>query len=984
MTIGSIKKLASRMREALAAKAMGGPALALAQEYAQGCDEAAARLEQCCAMLEKGNGYQALQLAETEPALPELMAALSFGERRQWIDYCRAHQMPVPVSFEASKVQAMDAMYAQGITPAHPLYKDYRSAISKRDDGVALRIIRTIIRLNPSDANAQSEQARLEEKKVRECVTALKVALENGDDEKASQLTTELESVASRKRLENVPEYEEGSIVRQKLQKDGAEEFVRQTVARLTSERQAGDWQAASAALARVDEACMEHGLPLASDLQAPVRELRAWVMEEQERDTELRTFRERLGMACGLATEIAGRLASGRYNSKEAQEKLGALEQAWETVARYGKPVPGAEQLQVEAAAKGLRHELERMRRRRRLALAVTSAAAAAMLGVAGWAGYTHYTASSYAHRIDEAQSAGRLGDTEKLLSELSDGNSGLGGWAGLNRNMEAAQSWVNAERKKLAVAEEALAGLEANAGTGFSGLKAGELLQRLENAQNSVRALVPEFRQSLAAKLSQAGNSVDAHLTAMRSSGVKTVEQQLQRLEKLLGRISPQSSLEVIRTTLAEISPLLDELKVIVSDQRSGVPELPADLALKAREAQKNADNLKKQVEELDAAAAAVARAASLDEFKAALNLFSEIKLVEALAARTAAREVPEANTVLAAMLYNDPARRSSLTNRKGGISMRPTAVLKDDLATLLSIRDDEYLSNIYVVTLQSKIGNRIVLSIGKPRPVEEDPAKPTAIKKFKSKFFEPKPGSVVASFAEDTIPGPDEVVASTTISSTASFVRSLSLESVTDASGETYKEDLMPAFARLAQASNVPASVRAHVWNLLGSIVERDPSGWGLTYCPSLQEDIKRMRALPRSSYGNSLWMLPGDAQKSSEAQAVFKSMKDRSYSAEAMATSAVEDKIILSGIRFGGYSDERGGLKLLPDARNVVEFWFLDRVKKQCRRIKTDSFQPGSDQIPPYTPLFFVSLDRKQLLEQFGRSRNQGSGPFFTEP
>ncbi len=985
MTIYSLKKLILRIKEALVARTTGGPVLALAQEYAQRCEEAAARLDQCCAMLEKGSDYQALQLAETEPALPEVMAALSFAERLQWVDYCRAQQLPVPLTFEVLKVQAMDAMYGRGITSAHPLYKDYRGAISRRDDVAALRIVRTITRLNPSDSNAQAEQNRLEEKRVRESAAALKIALETGADEKAAQLTAELETLATAKRLEALPEYQRGCAVQQKVAQQRAVEFVRESLTSLPAEQTAGNWQAASAALARVEQACMEHGLPVPQELQPTAREIRAWVMEEEKRSADEYDFRQRLDAAINFAADIEGKLSTGGYKPAEAQERLTALEQCWEAVRRCEKAVPAAGQQRVESAANALRQEVERMRRRKRLGIFTASAAAAAVLAVAGWAGYSYYTAAQYGTQLREMQSSGRVEDAEKVISEMATSQARPTGWAGLEGVVAGAKTWVSGERGKLAVADKALQVLEGGAGKQFPGLTAADLTRQLEGTRTSVAALVAGFRQSVEPRLATVGNAVDARLTAMRSGNVEEAERQLAEVEKLLSSLTMQSPVPELRAALAEAGPLLEKLQAGTSGEADQTSRLPDALTIKLSQVQKAATEHREQITGLDKASDALARAATLEEFTAALNLFSELKLAEVLPARSAALEIPTAANALATILYDDPARRTALANRKSSIILHPAAVLKDDLNTLLAIRDDEYLNEVYVIKLSSAGKTRTVVSTGKPRKEDASEEKPDAIPKYTGKFYTPLAGDSLANFVKGTIPDPPEKVESITLSVTSSFVQSLNLESMTDAAGETYAAELLPVFSRLAQATQVPASARAFIWSGLATIVQRDPAGWGLNLSPSLQEDLRKFQALPKLAQGSSSWMLLGDAQKTAGHAAFFKAIAGRSYSAEAMTTYGVEDKILKAGLRFAGYTDETSTAKLLPDARNATEFWLVDRVQKKCRLLKAgpDGALTAKD-VPAFSPLFIIPVDRKQITEQSRAIRSAGLGPFFTEP
>ena len=124
----AVSKLVCQIREILSG-VNGIDFPLVAAEYSRLCREAVQRLEQCAAMIDRGSDYQALQLAESEPILLDLIAALSFAEAPQWIDACAAQEMPVPPKFDPKAVNALNALYTKGITANHPLYKDYRGAV---------------------------------------------------------------------------------------------------------------------------------------------------------------------------------------------------------------------------------------------------------------------------------------------------------------------------------------------------------------------------------------------------------------------------------------------------------------------------------------------------------------------------------------------------------------------------------------------------------------------------------------------------------------------------------------------------------------------------------------------------------------------------------------------------------------------------------------------------------------------------------------
>lgn len=120
-----------------------------ALRYAQFCTEAEQRLDRVAAMLEKGSDYQALQVAEEEPPLLDLVGTLSFGEEKNWQSFCELHGLKVAPRLNAKTVQSLEALYAKGISANHPLYKDFRAAVLSRDDDKSLKIVRTILKPIP-------------------------------------------------------------------------------------------------------------------------------------------------------------------------------------------------------------------------------------------------------------------------------------------------------------------------------------------------------------------------------------------------------------------------------------------------------------------------------------------------------------------------------------------------------------------------------------------------------------------------------------------------------------------------------------------------------------------------------------------------------------------------------------------------------------------------------------------------------------------
>jgi hypothetical protein len=179
MTLHELERLIRRIEEALERPPNGG-LQKLASDYTAAGRATVTRLGQCAQMLERGEERQAIQLAEAQPALLDLITLLSFRTSPNWRAVCKGENLPTPDAIDVRAVRRLNEIYAKGIDKDHALYRDYRRAVMLNDDAHALGILRSIVRLNPEDQNARHEFERLEHKqradKARElenlCVAA--------------------------------------------------------------------------------------------------------------------------------------------------------------------------------------------------------------------------------------------------------------------------------------------------------------------------------------------------------------------------------------------------------------------------------------------------------------------------------------------------------------------------------------------------------------------------------------------------------------------------------------------------------------------------------------------------------------------------------------------------------------------------------------------------------------------------------------------
>ena len=279
MTLLETERLIRKMSELL--QQGGNPDLGpkLAGDYAAACHAANLRLQQCEAMIKAGDRHQAIQLAETAPNLLDLVTVLEFRNADDWRAFCQQNSLPPADRIDPRSVTALNECYAQGITTDHPLYAAYREAVLHRNDDEALQALQSITRLNPADANAASELARLDAKVLAARVAHLGRLLEDGD---AAVLVAAIEAIEAFG-FKGRPE---GDVWR-KAQSVRCD-FLAEQAAKLKS---ASQWRDAHAKLDFVRRLQAEFQLELPGTTLRQIESLETWARAEQEKDRKEREY---------------------------------------------------------------------------------------------------------------------------------------------------------------------------------------------------------------------------------------------------------------------------------------------------------------------------------------------------------------------------------------------------------------------------------------------------------------------------------------------------------------------------------------------------------------------------------------------------------------------------------------------------------------------------------------------------------------------
>jgi hypothetical protein len=273
------ERLIARIRGQLELGTPDLEARSLAGEYASLCLRARERLEQCATLVRGGNEHAAFQAAEAEPDLLGLCALLSFAESDRWHALCRERGLPAGFPLDGQHVLAVESLYGRVIGESHPLYRDYRDAIRRRDEDRALAVLRSIVRINPDDPNAQSELGRLSAKFLRESLGRVGALFTEGRAAEAVELMQRMERFGAND-LAGEPRWDDARARRAAWLRANAAEQAATLVAEASLARDGGHWEACAAALGRTRALERDHHLNLPPELLARMAELEAWAGE--------------------------------------------------------------------------------------------------------------------------------------------------------------------------------------------------------------------------------------------------------------------------------------------------------------------------------------------------------------------------------------------------------------------------------------------------------------------------------------------------------------------------------------------------------------------------------------------------------------------------------------------------------------------------------------------------------------------------------
>lgn len=670
----------------------------LAASYAQWRAQAASRLESFAITLQAGDEYQALQLAEFEPRLPDFIAQLTFPEEDQWADYCRKHGLPPPVPFDADMVQWLQKLYMRGITTSSPFYRDCLTAIADRNEERALSLIRSIVRLNPRDQDARREMERMLSAKLTPQLAALRTALELNNPKVALWWMDELDRAGAEPLLLQSKIYQAGLKLRHVMTREQSIKEIESLLAAAEARQKEENWKGAIAAIDRVQKLAKEHELTITPQQTARIGKVEKYVAQERAHVQLQEEFNVALSNLLAFVDRVSARFHNGSTPlHSEARKLEDSLMELWERAKDFRMLIPEPDAVRIHELASALKRLADFKDLEKRLTKATTVIPVLIIFFVTVGASYLYTSTQQYVRELEAAQGHSLAGTANRMISMMAtSASAAIALSPGLRARVDTVRKWAGLQLKQKQETEQKLGHIEMLIGSKLDEMKPEELMAKLQEASNEVRQLSTDYLRGPREQLERLQATAQVRLKALQQQDTEKARKQVRELEQVAVQLDFSTPPEGLANRL---TTLQDGLKKIASYEHPTIPELRLSDELEAsiKQLRDKTESYTKEMAALEEDKKAMMAADELEEYHGALKQYSKLRFTKVRHAEPMLAAFPTSDEVGAKLFFegNPEAWETARQQTKGNYSFYPEEAAAEEVKALTALRNDPLLN-------------------------------------------------------------------------------------------------------------------------------------------------------------------------------------------------------------------------------------------------------------------------------------------------
>jgi hypothetical protein len=961
-----VRKISGLLREAV------GQSVApkLAEDFAGTCHAANLRLQQCEAMIRQGDRHQAIQSAETTPNLLDWITVLEFQGADEWRQYCEKNGLAVAEPIDARAVEALNECYAQGIPTDHPLYAAYRRAVLSRNDEEALNALKSIVRLNPSDANAVAELERLDGKVLISKLRHLDDLVSGAGPEVVLAQIEAIEGFGFKNRPDG-DAWRKAQAMRCASLLEAAEKL-----------RGSGRWMEALASVDTIRRLQDEFKVELPADTLRRIESLENWARGEQARDQAEREFESRLAeMRYRLQQSEQPDNPGNRAGLDKLREQSASLREAWQALNNCRRPIP-------EEIASGFRQRsgfLEEQiargtaaRRRQTLAGVIGALVLAAIVLGVGWA---EYGARNLAKRLDQAVARRQFHTAEKILVSARRPPYQLVSAAPLKAAISAAETFITKERSLCSTFEEAFSRLPKTLQGEPPAGELGKIGEQLASAQNALVALAPDLKAENEARLRPFEQRWGAFLSDRSAAANQVIDQRVTAAETQLNALTYRLSLEQAKNHTAALSAEIQRIAGYEAEFTNHL-RIASQVLRRSAEVRAKFSAYDRELQKLDQAISALQRGRTMGDYSNAIGVIASSAFSSSAWVRAASGVQglhPDNETALRFLLgaTNETLWKFIKQDHSSlfipSVDLPAEKDLFDDLDNNVAVKGNHQRVRLW---LDSEGKNTVEWITTAPLTNKPESWQPIQVYEPSASpntcAFSPRQYGLFGGRAYYILAGLPripiyQVEPLPSLYETAAFY-SVGLDKAL-APGR-HSKPLLEVLDTLKESSAGSPIFRAYLFQQLVDIMQLQPESRGLVFAPDVQKHRTQINNLAGGSIGNGDWFVSIKVNSyAGKLEEFFGSIKGGSYLAQAERLLTLDHDAARSGFQYVGFVG-LDGQPIIPDSSVSGELWGYSAARKQPVLLGHRTGSEVSMATPglELSPLFVLASPRDQLLDK----------------
>ena len=973
ITLSQAERLVRKIDELLGRPGMEAQAAKLAQDYAELGRSANRRLEQCAAMIENGEDLQALQLAETQPPLLDLITLLSFRQAKEWREYCQGHNLPFAEPFYDKHVRLLNSTYGKGVASDQSFYRDYRRAVMQGDEKRAFSILRVIARLNPSDKNTAQELRRLEDKAIQEAMEELRQLMAVNDVPAAIAKLTQIEA-STLSIPPNHPVWLQAQVVR-----------CQDLLAKAQALRDANSWEETASLVEEIQMLANQNNVPLSAsdtqtwnDLEAWTSSCRATLAQEQDCQRALQALQYQ------LETVENRRPAMNRLSVPQLQADINLLATKLQDVERFGLPLSNELAGQYQTLCTELQDQIQRRQKQKRSATAMGTIAVVALIVIVAAVFLVYAREKDAARQLYAYETSRRVGDTERVLNDagsfLHHIPSALSGpmesATGLKDAMDKAPQFINREKKLKQDFDQKLQVLHGFARPGAAG-SSDESVRAHADCAQLLDQLAPEFKTEAAKQLDDFDKRRQEQVTALQPGYNLDFEKSLASVENYAAsHLDLAAGFDALTASFPQLRSQLTDL-----EKRLG-GAIPVEPGLITR-----FHELTNEFGVWTTATEQVLDAHNSEEYLNGLKLLTESSLLPAaqqgLIGKVLALKQSQSDVLGAVLLPGQPQFWDSLAQSAAAQSLIPDHPTDAEKDVYLKLRDDENIREVYSYHLEkhlrpdNQLENHYVFTHGK--------LSRNKFGQWNGVVYDPTQYLDHAQFDQHAYDDWDytNVVFNGILKESRAF-QDLQLGDLIDPNTGNYHRPILQLLDQLALDRDSSAMFRAYVSVRLYELAMLRRADWGLLWCPAAAMHIQALKDRGVDNLRSGDWMVSARyARFEKPLEQYFEQAGTNSLGQQALFFQLLARRAYDAGFAFAGFVDGSGKPRVTLANAATLECWGWSQrtyaFTLLLRRADATQEWQKLDGPMPLAPLFVFRGDRRDLLRQVSDAAMYPSQP-----